>query len=425
MNALLRRGVCPGLSAPLPTGDGLLVRMRPIGPMTLAAFDGLCTLAAAHGSGIIEITARGSIQVRGLTAASAPRLAAAVAALGIAAQDGVAVLTNPLAGIAEEIVDLTALAADLRRTIAHRGLAVRLSPKISVVLDGGGTPALDALTADVRLRAARWQDDAVLAVSVGGDAASAVRLGYVAVTDGVETAVRLLEVLAKRGRNARARDILMAEGVGPFHSAVADLLLCNVTPQIEARRIDPLGVHGLRNGSSAYGIGLAFGHADASSLRGLIQIADRAGVSALVPALSRSLIAVGLSSSHAASQFAAQAERLGFIVRADDPRRRVVACAGAPFCASGHIATRALAPLIAEAVAPFHDGLATIHLSGCAKGCAHPQQAALTIVGLPAGCALVADGAARDAPFAVVATEALPAAVAKYARARPGEVRHV
>jgi len=33
-----RRGACPGLSAPMPTGDGLLVRLLPTGTIPLAAF---------------------------------------------------------------------------------------------------------------------------------------------------------------------------------------------------------------------------------------------------------------------------------------------------------------------------------------------------------------------------------------------------
>lgn len=424
MNAPLRRGVCPGLSAPLPTGDGLLVRMRPIGPVTLAAFDKLCALAAVHGNGIIEIAARGSIQIRGLSVASAPRFAAEVAALGIAAEDGVPVLLNPLAGLVEEIVDLTASADHLRRALAHRALAARLSPKMSVVLDGGGVPDLDTLNADVRLRAVRWQHQMMLQISVGGDAASAVALGCVTVEDVAETAVRLLEVLATRGRSARARAVLMTEGVDPFRSAIADLLLGNVRPEVEIRRSDALGLHGLRNGASAYGIGLAFGHADASSLRALVEAAADAGASALVPAPSRTLIAVGLS-SRAASEFGAQAGRLGFIVGADDPRRRVVACAGAPLCASGHIATRALAPRIAEATATLHGRRATIHLSGCAKGCAHQKKAALTIVGSPAGCELIADASVRDTPFAVVAAAELPAAIAGAMSEQKREARDV
>jgi precorrin-3B synthase len=422
MNGPLRRGVCPGLSAPMQTGDGLLVRFRPAGAVPLRTFDGLCTLAAAHGNGIVEITARGSIQVRGLSFASAPRFAAEVAALGITAEDGVPILIDPLAGLAEEIVDLTATAADLRGAFADRALPERLSPKISVVLDGGGAIGLDALTADVRLRAANCQDDAVLQIGLGGDAASAAPLGYVALRHGAEAAMRLLDVLAERGRNSRARDVVMADGTAPFRSAVADLLLANITPQIEARRAEVLGLHPLRDRSWAHGFGLAFGHADASSLRGLVEVAGRAEVSTLVPAPGRNLIAAGLS-LHAASEFAAQAERLGFIVGADDPRRRVIACAGAPFCASGHIAARALAPRIAEAITPLQP--ATIHLSGCAKGCAHPKKAALTIVGSPAGCELIAGGTARDTPVAVVTLEQLPATIANYARAEECEAHHV
>ena len=77
-----RRGACPGLSVPMPTGDGLLVRLLPIGTIPLDAFTALCAAARSHGNGVIEITARGSIQVRGLTAASAPRFADTIATLG-------------------------------------------------------------------------------------------------------------------------------------------------------------------------------------------------------------------------------------------------------------------------------------------------------------------------------------------------------
>src|SRR5262249_32139100 len=106
----LRRGICPGLSRPLPTGDGLLVRILPIGTTALEDFAALCAAARSHGNGIIEVTARGSIQVRGLSAESAPRFAEAMAALGIAADDGVPILCNPLAGLeVAEIFDSAAL----------------------------------------------------------------------------------------------------------------------------------------------------------------------------------------------------------------------------------------------------------------------------------------------------------------------------
>src|SRR5580704_71512 len=149
-----RRGACPGLSAPMPTGDGLLVRLLPLGTIPLAAFANLCAAARTHGNGVIEITSRGSIQIRGLTAATAAQFAAAIAALGIAAQDGVPIHGNPLAGIdAAELLDAGALAADLRRALTQRSMAAKLSPKVSVAIDGGGALNLAGLAADIRLGA--------------------------------------------------------------------------------------------------------------------------------------------------------------------------------------------------------------------------------------------------------------------------------
>jgi sulfite reductase beta subunit-like hemoprotein len=147
----MRRGACPGLSTPMPTGDGLLVRLLPTAPIPLDAFAAFCAAARRHGNGTIEITARGSFQARGLTVDSAPAFAADVAALGIAASDGVAVLANPIDDDPGALIDAAALAADLRRAIADAGLA--LAPKVSVVVDGGGKLHLDDVPADVRLRA--------------------------------------------------------------------------------------------------------------------------------------------------------------------------------------------------------------------------------------------------------------------------------
>jgi precorrin-3B synthase len=124
---------------------------------------------------------------------------------------------------------------------------------------------------------------------------------------------------------------------------------------------------------------------------------------------------IGLT-QQTASSFAAAAEAIGFIIHADDPRRHVIACAGAPICASADIAARALAPQIAAAAAPQLDGSFKIHVSGCAKGCAHPRPTELTVVGTSSGCALVANGTTRDTPFKIVATNELPAAVAGIAR---------
>jgi precorrin-3B synthase len=432
----VRRGACPGLSAPMPTGDGLLVRFHPIGTIPLAKFAELCRAARRHGNGVIEITSRGSIQVRGLSNGTAPRFAADIAALHIAADDGVPVLCNPLAGIdAEEIFDGDSLVAELRRALAATALAKKLSAKVSVAVDGGGPICLAKLPADIRLTAQGDAGRSSLRIAVGGDEAGASLVGVVVRTDAVSATTRLLQVLAKRGPNTRARDIVATEGVEPFRSAIADLLTRTHSRESgnpgvgrrfrgdERSERAAIGMHRLRDGSRACGIGLAFGHSDATALERLIDIADAAGASGFRTAPGRVLMIIGLT-SQSASTFAAVAKQLGFIVRANDPRRNVVACAGAPICASAHIAARALALRVADQIAPDCGDAFTVHISGCAKGCAHAAPAALTVVGMPDGCALVADGSVRDAPFALVTSNELPEAIARFARERRREVAH-
>jgi precorrin-3B synthase len=177
----------------------------------------------------------------------------------------------------------------------------------------------------------------------------------------------------------------------------------------------------------ACGIGLAFGHAEASTLEKLANTAAAAGARGLRTAPNRSLLAIGLT-KEVASYFLAAAAQLGFVTRAGDPRRHVIACAGAPLCASAYIAARAIAPDVAATAAPYlSDGLC-IHVSGCAKGCAHPGTTPLTVVGTPGDCALVANGSARDAPFAAAPLHELPNVIADHLRERCkiGEkIRHV
>jgi precorrin-3B synthase len=484
MNAIVnpshRRGACPGLAAPMQTGDGLLVRLANGGAtIGLDAAATLCAAARRYGNGIVEVTARGNIQIRGLTSVSAPAFADTVATLGIDAGDGVPILTDPLAGLEPsgakldcgrrgadslppcggglgwgvvpnrtEVPHLTTptpnpspqgggeefvapsrldpasakLASALRERLAAVSFTAMLGPKVSVVIDGGSTLHLDAVRADIRLRFcpafAGWH------VGLGGDATTATPIGAVAPQDAVEVVARLLRTVAQHGPQARARDLIRRHGADLFGTAVTDLLIEAPGPA-PRRQSDPIGFHPLRDRRLGLGIGLAYGHTDADALDGLIEAAKRAGASGLRTAPARTLLVVGLT-AETSPALAAQAESLGFITRHDDPRRNVVACAGAPICASAEIPARALAPQISSAAAPLLDGSLTVHISGCPKGCAHPGPSALTIVGHQNGCGLVVDGSARHQPGVTIGAAALPSGLERIAReveraGRPGE----
>jgi precorrin-3B synthase len=410
MNAPHRRNACPGLSTPMPTGDGLLARFLPAEHIPLDAFTALCDAARRHGNGTIEVTARGSIQVRGLTPRSAPLFADEIAALHIAA-DGVPVITEPLADNAK--FDTAKLAEQLRRAIADTGLV--LAPKVSIIVDGEGPLHLDALTADVRLRVADTTRGPRIHIALGGDAATAIALGWTTPDVAADIVLRLLHVIATHG-SGRAASILRSESIDVFRAAAGNRL--DPAPRLPSRPpAEPIGRHALRDSSFALGLALAFGHAQADALSELADIAATHSARWLRPAPGRALLLIGLSAP-AVDKIASAAAKLGFVTRNDDPRRRVVACPGAPACASGFIPARTLAARIAEQLPATSEGIG-VHISGCSKGCAHPAPCTLTVIGTAQGCGFVHNGSARETPRCHIDPADLVAEIARLAAAEP------
>ena len=383
----LRRGACPTLDAPMATGDGLLVRLAPAEGLSPGQLAGLARAAADFGNGVMEITARGGLQIRGLGAASAPRLAAAAAALGLAPAAGPTVLTGPLAGAdPAEIADPRPLAAALRRFDGP------LPPKAAVLVDGGGALSLDALAADLRLRATPggW------AVALGGTAATAAPRGVFDAAGAVAAGLALLGEMSRRG--IRGRDLAGGAGeAAAAPEAPVALAALNAEAAVEApARRSPaaplaprpaIGRFPLRRGRVARGLAAPFGHASAAAFAALAAAAEGAEILRLAP--EGALVALGLSPA-AEAALAAAARDLGFVVDPCDPRRAVVACPGAPACAAGLTPARAMAPAIAAALAAADPGRrlppgARLHLSGCPKGCARPAGPAVTLVATPEG----------------------------------------
>ena len=133
---------------------------------------------------------------------------------------------------------------------------------------------------------------------------------------------------------------------------------------------------------------LVIGQLRAEQLAALADLAEQQGDGTLRLTPWRALLLPGVED-------AAPAASLGLILAPEDPRLRIAACTGAPGCGSAFIDTRAAAAQVAAVGLP---GL--LHLSGCAKGCAHPGTAPATLVGGPDGYAIIRDGRAGDRPAA-------------------------
>jgi precorrin-3B synthase len=374
-----RRGACPTLEDPMPTGDGLLARWLPLTPLPLASFVALCQAAGREGNGIVEVTQRGSFQFRGLSDSTADAFLGAVEALGLAGNSSPPIWSSPLMGLEPEVsLDLRDWLSDLRAALAERYPANALNPKFSVLVDEGGRMHLDAVFADLRLVLGT---SSRLHISLNGTAVAARALGWVALEHAAEAVFEVLDRAVAQGCGTRAKDLDIDDlrtrlGLAGGQDSRPGVERPSAT-RGSAEFLEPLA---LKDGSFARGLGLPFGFSEAAGLEALADIAARHGASAVRPAPERVLLFIGLGPDRLLD-FASAAERAGFVISPTDPRRHVIACAGAPACRSALISTREMAPRVADAARGHIGDADVIHLSGCTKGCAHPRAAALAFVG--------------------------------------------
>jgi precorrin-3B synthase len=373
------------------TGDGLLARLIVHEPISLTTLSELCTAAENYGNGIIEVTQRGSLQIRGLTERSAPDFARVVNQLGIARDGNPPLITTPLAGLdVHEQIDPTALISALVATFrSFEGELSTLGPKVSVLVDGGGRLHLDAISADVRLVAL---SDSLLQLSLGGTAVDATPVARVTVEEAPQAVMALLRQITALGPTARGRTFV-----------------ATATRSVPSSRppADPVGLHTLKDGTFALGFALAFGHTKSVVLRQAVATAANCGVTGIRPAPGRALLAIGLRHIDELREWLTG---VGFVVETADPRRQVIACVGSPACASGQLPTRQLAPEVARAIPNWAGTGKVIHLAGCSKGCAHPEPATVTLVGPNR---VVLNGRAGDAPHKILSSADLMADLEK------------
>lgn len=364
------------------TGDGLLARLRVAGGrLTPEQLAEIAEIAGQFGNGQIEITARGNLQVRGLTDTSTAPFGRAIERV-VEIERGLVIECPPLAGDdPAALVDPRPLALALKQRVEARHLNEKLGPKVTVVIDGGETIGLAALGADVRLEAidaTQWH------LRVGPHS-----IGPVEGANAVNAVVAVLELIALRGISARGRD-LMPDDV---RLTLGSWLGTTVISSRSARQ--SIGRLATCTGS-AFGIGLPFGASDWRTMVELAKAATTHGVVEFRLAPHHGLLALGGE----VDAWARKAGFLGFVTSPNDPRCSISTCIGTDGCASGHIPARRIAGELAQRHGALLDGSIALHVSGCSKGCAHPRPATLAIVGTADDCALVSNGRAGDTPVA-------------------------
>jgi precorrin-3B synthase len=147
-------------------------------------------------------------------------------------------------------------------------------------------------------------------------------------------------------------------------------------------------------GRFAVGIAAPFGRVETEQLRKLADAIVAHGGEEIRLSPWRAFYA-GLPSRPSAQSILDAAARDGLIIDPRDPLLQIEACPGAPGCSSTTLDTRGDGRRIAGLLPRFRFA-GTVHVSGCAKGCAKSGPADLVLVGSEGHYGIVRNGSARD-----------------------------
>ncbi|GHC26397.1 precorrin-3B synthase [Kushneria pakistanensis] len=376
------------------TGDGWLARLPPlITPLEGDDVITLCEAAERFGNGLIEVTRRGNLQLRGL-AEGAHRELADYLTRRLSRhwlESGVpAVSIDPLMDVDEAIDAPTRLLARRLRSQILTGAPSRLAPKCAVVIDAGGWAGLAGLTGDIHLR---LDGDRGGWIGVAGNHGSATWLGWMVASKLSSAVLGLLSEIDMLGPRARGQHLLAHVSI----YTLCDVLGCRPGAPPPRSGLYRGPDAGARRQRDVLDVVWPFGQMQALALLRFTREALRCGALAFAAAPGRHWRI--LCREHADIEAIIRAARqAGLIVADDDARLAIMACTGAPGCASALMVTHDTARTLSTDWSRWFDDSVRLHLSGCAKGCASLDVCTFTLVGMARGIGLVFQGNPRGVP---------------------------
>jgi precorrin-3B synthase len=358
MTAWEIKGWCPGALRPMQSGDGLVVRIRPpLGRLTPAQASAIAQASETHGNGIIDLSARANLQLRGVTEASHPHLIDDLRAHNLLDPD---IETESLRNLIVTPIrddETTQLVATLTAALTRMP---HLPSKFGFALDTGPRPVLTQASADIRIE--RSPDGRLILRPEGHPVGQPV-------TDLATDAIALANWFVANGGITEGRGrmaALIAKGSVPPN--------CTIAPAEPL----PTPLPGLHPDGAL--VALAFGQMHTETLDQLAALGHE-----IRPTPWRMLLIVGATELPSIP---------GLITDPTDPILRITACTGAPACPQALGDTRQLA----RHLAPHLAANRTLHISGCPKGCAHPTAAKTTLTATGQGYDLIRNGTAHDTP---------------------------
>ena len=397
--ATSKASACPGLFRIVPAVDGGLCRLKvPLGRLSASGACAVAKAARRHGSGVIEVTNRANLQLRGVRDGADSSIAADLLAAGLGpkhpdSDDVRNVLVSPMAGLdPNQHLDIRPVATAILDHLETDAGCRTLSPKFSVMVDGGEDVAVLDHPHDLWLAAI---DETTFALGIAGCPPVALEDATPFITVAVgDTAWALavalsmfLDMTSKNPETTRLRHLLPRVSRADFLDRLSKRLGLVANLGDKARRwrrgLPAERAHvGIRNQRQDRRVSIGavppLGRLSPDTMRRLGELAADHGSdlrltpwqSVMVPDVKR----------EKASRVIETLEDIGLICSPGHPLATTVACAGSAGCAKGVADTKADALLLADA----HDA-GWLHLSGCERSCASPGVADVTLLAAAPG----------------------------------------
>jgi precorrin-3B synthase len=399
----------------VPALDGGICRIKLSGgSMTSVQATAVADAAQGYASGVIEATNRANLQIRGIGAEQdaliAILLGAGLGPNNPAGDDVRNLMLSPTAGIdPQQLFDSRPLARQILDTLQNQPRFHHLSPKFAISLDGGEGLMMREHPHDLWLSAVMVDGETVLAFGLAGCSAMDEPLAAVALADGHELVVAVLDAFLQQARpeHTRMRHLLTEMPVEKFLLTVADIkgqqscgsgfiregsaAVGQVDPVARfANEFGPtgdclyLGVYPQSTaGLVAVGAAVPLGRLDASLLRAVAALAEEWGDGTLRFTPWQSVLLPNVRAEHAWAVMSGL-QAAGLICDCERPLARLIACTGSAGCAKGLADTKADALKLA-ALMERHDLSQALHLTGCSRSCAAAHIAPVTLLATSSG----------------------------------------
>lgn len=392
-----RPSACPGLLRIVQALDGGICRVKLAGGvLSSAQARAIAEAASACASGVLELTNRSNLQIRGVRADRQAELIERLLGAGLGPQHADAddvrnLLLSPAAGLdPQALLDTRPLAAALLELLQNTPALHALSAKFALQLDGGEALAMLEHPHDIWLSALPGAP-ARLAFGLAGcpgDAPMAtVRIEQAPLL--IEQLLRLFLDLAGN-EHSRMRQLL---AVMPA-SQLLQQLQARLPFSVQAAPTDwqrtpvnqraPMGIYPQRQ-AGLYMVAAAarLGRVDAAQLRVLADLAEQQGDASLHLTPWQGLLLPNIPLHAAADTLQALGE-LDLLTDASEPLSQLIACTGSAACGKGLADSKADALRLAERLGAGK-ARPQVHISACPRACAAAHVAPFTLLASVSG----------------------------------------